>query len=126
MKSLSIRRVQLTESLQIVVIVLALGRLLLPSVALAHYIGPEYILDDGGKPTYSIVCNNICTVHDIKPDGAITSYRITGPLSSAELRRRYRVCVGERQQKLVTYEIKNKGKGFFGGNTAKIGTPYCI
>ena len=126
MKSLSIRRVQLTKSLQIVVIVRALGRLLLPSVTLAHYIDPACILDDGGKPTYSIVCNNTCTVHNIKPDGVITSYRISGPLSSAELRRRYRVCVDERQQKLVTYEMTNKGRGFFGMNTVKIGTPYCI
>ena len=126
MKLSRIQCVQLTEVLQIVVIVLALGHLLLPSVALAHYIGPVYILDDCSRPSYSIVCRDICTVYDIKHDGAITSYRITGPLPSAELRRRFRICVGEEQLSLVTYEIKNKGKGFFGRSTAKIGDVYCI
>lgn len=123
MKSFSIRRALIL----IVVVVLAIGLLLLPFVLSTRFLDPEFALDDSRGGTYYIVCNsNVCIVSDIRHDGAIMSFRVTGPMSYRQLVLNYSGCVSKENFELVTYEITNTGKGLFGGRIAHIGTPYCI
>lgn len=111
----------------VVLFVLVFGLFFLPKLLLERLETPTYALDDSIGGTYTIGCStDICIVSDIKPDGAITSFRVTGPLSYRDLRLNYVGCVSKENFTFVTYEITNKGTGFFGGRIAQIGTPYCI
>ncbi len=111
----------------VVFFVLVIGLIFLPKLLSERLEAPTYALDDSIGGTYTIGCfTDGCIVSDIKPDGAITSFRITGPLSYRDLRLNYVGCVSKENFTFVTYEITNKGTGFFGGRIAQIGTPYCI
>ena len=111
----------------VVTLVLVIGLFFLPNLLLERLEAPTYALDDSIGGTYTIGCStDVCIVSDIKPDGAITSFRITGPLSYGDLRLNYAGCVSKENFTFVTYEITNKGRGFFGGRIAQIGKPYCI
>ena len=106
-----------------------------------HQIHTEGKLVAAGLKTYKIHCNvqgvelsspwdgvhiprNTCIVGYIADDGAVTAYKVTGPSSLTEIRRKYKICVKEVRGDYITHSITVQ-REIGEGSEAHIGHAFC-